>query len=473
MSSPLRERIIAALTSSRSSTAAWCAWGGYAAVRGVLGALSVRTDPATGALFAKGSVTDNYRLAAHAWTHGEQMYFPGARGWLYPPQGAMVFVPFEVLPMRIGEAAWRAASIGLMAWGAWRLAAALALIAERTLSNASFPSPGQPALARSPHPPLVSAATFFPLLTLLLIASCDGSARNGQVNLPLAACLALAAAACVRAALLESSPIAQLDPKPLAHAAANRAAWSWWEVSGWCLLGLMLKIIMIVPILLCAAVFLRRLGWRLLIITGVFAVLPFAHPDLQYVATQYELAFAKVKEAFNFRGDQYADLGGALTDLGLTPPEPLMQGIRVLAAALTLALCGLAARRLGPARAGVAILCLGAPYLMLMNARTEGVSYCILAVPVAALGAWEIVNSRRVPTRAGVAGLTVPLTLIALAILLVAAHVITGPIFGRSKDFLLRPLCAAAFYGLVSMQLVRGSFLAPLSPAERAAPDVP
>jgi len=49
------------------------------------------------------SVTPNYRDAAQAFMDSAPMYNPGAQGWLYLPGSAVLYVPFTLGPVWVGE----------------------------------------------------------------------------------------------------------------------------------------------------------------------------------------------------------------------------------------------------------------------------------------------------------------------------------------------------------------------------------
>lgn len=404
-----------------TARAGWIAWVIFAVVVAVISIGKVKTGP-TGVQSAMNSVTGNYWGAAHAWVEGRPLYAPGADGWLYPPQGLMVFLPYIMLPLKMAEPLWRLSCIALAAWAMWRSTRLLhGLIVTPSVGHDLLRSPCRFNDGRTP-----SAAPFdlFFVASLLAIPACAGSAQNGQTNLPLAAAIVLA---CV--------------------AAGERR---WWACAAWCVLGLIFKPLMLVPILLLGVLCWRPLGWRLIIGLGVFAALPLLHTDTHYAIEQYAQGIKKVQEAGDFRERDFANLDGALKQIGIHVPELVMTGMRLACAGLTLLLCLLAAGRMGLARGAVAVLSLSCAYLMLMNPRTEGVSYCILGLAVASWGAWQI-GVRR-DRSLGVFAMIA-------AFVLVAAHVISGPLTGRTSDLVLRPLVALVFFGIVVVQIIRDRWL--------------
>ena len=142
--------------------------------------------------------------------------------FLYFPQAAFLFTPFNVLPFMVGEFAWRIVTFGLFAY-------ALARLYQFFLSGTSQ-SPGK---------------TFF-LLALLAIPSSFASFRNAQFDLPLAALIVLAS--------------------------AEIAAKRWSAAAAWLCLALALKPLAVVPMLLFGALYWKlipRISVGVLIVPGV------------------------------------------------------------------------------------------------------------------------------------------------------------------------------------------------------------
>ncbi|MBX9737778.1 MAG: DUF2029 domain-containing protein [Phycisphaerales bacterium] len=401
-----------------TASAGWLAW-----LVGAIGAFVV------GATSKTNSVTGNYRAAAHAWLHAEPMYFPGGDGWLYPPQSALLFVPVEWMPRGLGEGLWRCAWVVLMAWAVWRLTRLVNGLAWREAS-ADVASvfrrdpigPGALDAERAGH---ASRIDLFFLVSLLTIPACLGSIQNGQTNLPLGAAIVLA---CV--------------------SVAERR---WWWCVAWCMFGLLCKPLMVVPILLVVACWPRALVGRMAVGLLVFAVLPMIHLDTRYALGQYEAGVRKVLEAGELKTRLFANLPGMLAELGVAVPEGVMTVVRVGSAGIVLGLCWLSARRDGVGRAALVTLALSTAYLMLMNPRTEGNSYCVLGPALAAWAGLWLTGLRRVVVESVIAGL-----LVGGCVLLGVAHLISGPVFGRGNDLTLRPVVAVAFAALVAWQVVAG-----------------
>jgi hypothetical protein len=360
------------------------AWGLWVVTTVVLCAMVVAKPDAN-------SVTANYRHAALAWLEGRPMYAPGADGWLYPPQSAILYVPFAApsllgtAGLLLGECLWRVGSVGLLALSVFRLS---------SLANA-WP--------RAP-------SSWFFVMTLLTLPGAIGSLRNGQANVPLAATIVLTFEALARA--------------------------RWWGGVGWVILGLMTKPLGVVTLLLAGAVHCSKLWWRLALGVGVFLLLPLVHTDWAYAVGQYRAGIAKMGEAASFDARRFADLGGMLETFGLEPSAWMMTAVRGVAALAVLGLVWLARRRTKPHAAAVVAVVLTACYLVLMNPRTEGNSYVILAPGAAALACLALFGrAARAHRRGGVIGWL----LVGACVLLGTAHLVH---IGVGKDYWIRPLVA-------------------------------
>ncbi len=383
-------------TDPANNRTAWALWAVTAIVLCVL--VAVKPDA--------NSVTANYRLAALAWLEGRPMYAPGADGWLYPPQSAMLYVPFAAPSMLgaqglvVGECLWRVACVGLLALGVFRL------------SNLLNTRPATP-------------SSWFFVMTLLTLPGAIGSLRNGQANVPLAATIVLTFEALARA--------------------------RWWGGVGWAILGLMTKPLGVVTLLLAGAVHCTKLWWRMALGVGLFLLLPLLHTDWTYALGQYREGIAKMSEAAAFDGRRFADLGGLLATFGLDPPDWLMTAVRGAAAVGVLGLVWLAHRRMPPHLAALVAVLLTAGYLVLMNPRTEGNSYVILAPGAAALACVALFG-RGAPTsrRGGVAAWL----LVGACVVLGTAHLFN---IGVGKDYWIRPLVAILLASAATAWVLRAA----------------
>lgn len=344
------------------------------------------------------SVTGNYRLGSELWRSGRPLYAEGVHGFLYLPQAAMLFMPFEILPPLLGEVLWRWVGLFMYAWGVWALCRHL------------FPQ----ALVRA-----------FTLATALSIFAALGSLQNGQTNLVMGGLFALGV----------------VD-------AANRRHW---RSTLWFMLALACKPIALPIILLTAAVY-----PRLIVPLGVglvlFVLAPFAHPSPTYVLEQYVAAVKKVRDAADPAGAShgqatalFSDIRGMLHDFGVPITDKALVPVRAAFALVFLGLClWVRFRVVEPLRA-LHLLALGASYTMLFNPRTEGVTYAIIGPP-AALLAVRAFFDRRTPAT---------VLLVTYCLILQFSMQITNPLTGRQRKYWLRPLATIALVGYVIARTAR------------------
>ncbi len=303
---------------------AWIIWAGVFIIIALIVAIS--SDQRTLGLV--------YSAATTLWFAGEDIYGGSIHGYLYLPSACILYAPFAKLPFTVGEILWRAFCIGILAAAVWRLSR----LAGRG-----------------------GSVDLFPLMTLLVIPTALGSARNGQMNLPLAAMMALT---CV-----------------------DLGERRWSLAAFWLALGLALKPLIFV-MLAFAAILYRPMRWRLALgILAVFAM-PFLTQHASYVWTEYRLFFVKMRVA----GDPgeagvFSDIFGMAWDLGITVPFAVQTVVRMIAAALTLAACWLALKRRGNEQGSLIFLAFNAFYLMLFNPRTENCTYVVAGLPMAVFAA--------------------------------------------------------------------------------------
>jgi len=350
------------------------------------------------------TVTPEYRQASVKWWHGkESPYNLTQSGYLYLPQEAIIYTPFQVLPKPLGEPLWRIACLTLLACGIWRV-------------TRLFDEEHQGAL--------------FLLSTLLVIPASLSSARNGQINLPLAALMLLAVADLAKA--------------------------HWNAATLWLLLGLMLKPVGIVPVLLAAACYVPL---RLRLVGGfiVFLAAAYLHPDPSYVTAQYGYFYTTLMLAGQPTLTDFSDLFGMLLHWGIQPSLDFSIIVRGLAAIFTLG-CSLFVMKAFRGRQTLqafGVLFLSALYLMLFNPRTEENSYVILAGFTAILAARDFLGGA---TARG-------LVLAAFCILIAEENF--SPILPLTKIW-LKPLVTACLFTM----LVLGGFrFLDLPPASRSPRD--
>ncbi len=282
----------------------------------------------------KHTTMPTYRLASTQWWAGIDPYSYNAHaGFLYFPQAALLFTPFNVLPFYAGEILWRAATFGLFAY---------ALVRLNRFFLSTKGRPGKTLL----------------ILSLLAVPSAFASLRNAQFDLPLAALIVLTA--------------------------AEIASARWTAATLWLCLALALKPLAVVPLLLFGALYWKlipRLALGLLIVLA----LPFLHWNPAFVAHEYSRCFETL--AWASKGDEarYSDLAALLSHFGYDAPALLKTLVRVLFALIYLGLAATALRRLSRIEAAWTVGALSADYLMLFNPRTETCSYVFLGPFVASL----------------------------------------------------------------------------------------
>ena len=287
------------------------------------------------------TVTPEYQRASASWLGGEKGLYRKKNGYLYLPQFAMLYTPYELLPDRVGEPLWRVTCLSLLAAALWA-----------TASRISIDKPQAVFLAA----------------TLLVLPSTFASARNGQVNLPLAGLFLFTALALARE--------------------------RWWWAACLLALTLVLKPIAVAPVLLCAALY-PRLRLPVIVAVVVMAVVPFFHPKLAYAAREYLAFFVNLNQAGNPTGNTWCDFAGMFRLFGMPVPSPVQFASRGLAGLATLWLCWRALRSPDRLRAAISVMLLSVVYLMIFNPRTETNSYVMLAAFVALFAALDGISLAR------------------------------------------------------------------------------
>ena len=305
----------------------------------------------------KHTTMPTYRLASTQWWAGQDPYTYNAHaGFLYFPQAAFLFTPFNLVPFMAGEILWRAATFGLFAYALVRL-------------NEVFLSTNRRDVGRA-----------FLFLSLLAVPSAFASLRNAQFDLPLAALLVLAA--------------------------TEIASARWTAATGWICLAVALKPLAVVPLLLFGALY-RNLIPRILIGLLIVLALPFLHWNPAFVAHEYARSFSTLFWASKGDEARYSDFAALVSRTGFDAPPFLKTVVRLLFAVVFLGLGATAVRRLKPAHAAWVAGALSADYLMLFNPRTETCSYVFLGPFVASLALLyaEQGRSRRLVWGLGLAAL--------------------------------------------------------------------
>lgn len=330
-----------------------------------------------------------YRWATEAWSAQATLY-TDSNGFIYLPTFIPIYWPFTVLPMPWGEVLWRSIAAAGMAHALWSLMDSV---------------------------PRARSARGFLLLSIACLPVSLGALQMGQAN----AWIAMA----------------------LFQAAASMARGQLWRTAGWLSLGFAIKPIVISAIGL-AAIRELRLVPRLIILCGLWLVLPYLLGPAVYVTSQYEAALGTITgSCATVTEHRFADINGLLrSSIGTELFGNWSHGVRA-AAGLALALAVLlSGRRLSPPTWALIWLTLSACYLLLFNPMTEANSYCMLSVP-AALLAWEWLGRGESPTEPRRAKfLATGWATIGLLMLMGGASEIARPWAGNSLDLWFFPCCA-------------------------------
>ena len=350
---------------------AWCAWLVFASV--VAAVVAAAPDYRT--------VTPNYRDACRNWFEGRPIYAPGVHGFLYFPHAAILFAPFTYTPIAVADALWRIVSIGSLAWAVWRLSILTIRDSESAADEKGdrnlLPERPEGCFAQKVPVPFFASRTSpetvrrltFVLMTCAAIPPAMASARNGQMNLLLAALTALA--------FVES---------------AQRR---WRAAAFWLCLGAAFKPLLIVPMALAAVVY-RPVLRPLAVGAAVLFLMPFLTQHPSYVWQQYQVCGQKLVLAGNpGSANPCSDLFGLLSSLGYEAPLAVQTATRVIAGGLTVAFALVAVRRRQPVRAAGSVLALTACYLALFNPRMENNGFVVLSPTLGLLAADAFLGRKR------------------------------------------------------------------------------
>jgi hypothetical protein len=430
LAAPLTERSPTAVGPGKDrawETFGWVAWASFTIVMAVL------------AFTRPKHVIGAYYEGVQNWWSSHEIYSNTGTGFLYLPQAAILFSPFALLPAKVGEACWRIVCVGLFA------------LALRRLSR----------LASAPH-----AGFLFGIGTLLVQLPLAGSASTGQFNVLLAAAITFAV--------------------------CDLADARWWQAALWLGVVFISKPPAIVLVVLAGAVygplwsltrprhardsdsisevsgFARIMGpisWRFGVVLTLIACVPFAHPNPSYVVGEYRTFFHMLGIAGSPVRGEFQDLVALFESFHLHISDLGYTVIRLLFAVATLALCLLARARTGEHGGAIYLLGLGTAYLMVANPRTEGLTYCIVAMPLVVFAAAELVNRRW--------GWGAVLALI--CILLGAARIVVGfsnPGTVFARGMWVRPAVTLIFAAYLATNIVRKLMWLPLQ-EPTAAPRPP
>ena len=308
-------------------------------------------------------VVPNYRFASTHWWDATSMYPGGTHGFLYAPPFALLFSPFNYLrPEVLGEILWRAFGFGLFSWGLWKLAG-LNRTPRRGVPTESLVG----GVGRGSSTGLQFT---FPCLVLLAVPASLASINNGQTNLPLSACLVLAA-------------LALRDQK--------------WGLSALLLsLCLVLKPIALAPWLLAFAV-VPAMRTPLLLGVPVLVLAGFVHPSPSYAWGQWVEFFVKLSHSFTPENLRVSDLFGAIGKTGVSVPPMLEKGFRALACLGALAYVWRSFNRQGIAGVSWAFWVATALTFTVINPRAETNSYVLISplLALVAVSYWREVEGGR------------------------------------------------------------------------------
>ena len=284
-------------------------------------------------------VVPNYRFASTHWWISESMYPGGTHGFLYLPQFAVLFTPFNLIqPPVIGEIFWRAMGFGFFGFALLRLAQ----VVSPTTHDSRSPS--------SQH-----ARAFF-LLVLLAVPASLASVNNGQTNLPLSACLVL-------------TFLAIRDQK-------------WGTASVLLTLCLILKPLALAPWLLVFAVF-PSIRFPLLAGLPALLLVGFIHANPAYAWSQWVEFASKLSHSYTPENLRVSDIFGMLEKAGIPNNLSLNSISRALGSFAALAFVRIRFRRRGLAEGSWALAVVTVLVLTIFNPRAETNSY-VLASPLLA-----------------------------------------------------------------------------------------
>lgn len=272
-------------------------------------------------------VVPNYRMAATNWWAGWKIYGgSGTHGFLYFPPFVVLFTPYNLIrPQVVGEILWRLSGFALFVRLLWEL-------------TSTFN-------CKKTH-----AATFCALVFLAVPASL-ASINNGQTNLPLSACLGLAAIALSKE--------------------------RWWLASILLVVCVILKPIALAPLLLAFAVFPQARGPLALGFLG-FALVGVAHPDLGYALDRWQKCLIKIFLAYHPENLRVSDLFNMLEKFRIQIPD-LLRSLTRLAASFG-ALAYVAWNHRNGSRAGSWALWVASTLLFtILNPRVETNSYVLIS----------------------------------------------------------------------------------------------
>jgi hypothetical protein len=344
----------------------------------------------------RNSVYPIFADAGHGWLAGTDLY--DQHFWelqidqyRYSPLVAAFFVPFGLLPDRLGGVLWRLLNAGIFFGG---------VIAYY---RAVFPGAGRFGLR---------GATVFGWLLIPLGIS---SLNNGQAN-PLVIGMIL-----------------------FALAAVERERWNWAAVA--LALPILFKVYPAAMALLLLLIYPRKLGWRLALLLTLGAILPFFLQDPAYVARQYSMWIDKlISEDRSTRAisDTYRDFWLLLRWANVPLPRSAYLPLQMTVAAGVAAVVLIGrARRWDRRELLHCLLGLGCAWMVVFGPATENSTFMLVAPTMACAVLEGFGLDRPVWTRC---------LLAAMVGLFVGSTIITALPDGRNWAYPLNPLGAVLLF---------------------------
>ena len=361
------------------------------------------------------SYAADYAPAGWKWLHGAKVY-GRQEGFVYSPLTAAFFVPFSMLPDRMGGIAWRLFSVFGM------LAAAAAWLGSRWSGMGHLP-------ARWPGANTLAAGG------LLLLPLAVGNVNLGQMNVVI---LALAAGGVL---------------------AAGRESWNLAAVS--LALAAFVKIYPLALGLLLAALYPRQFSWRLALALATLLLLSFGLQHPSYVWREYGRWFAELGGDNRLDTDllfTWRDFGYLLRVCGVPVSDRAYRLMEVATGGALALFLFLGQQRWHWPQEKLlgGVFCLGCAWMMLFGPATEAATYLVLALPVcgALVTAWSLPADP--PDRRFVLSSRAILTTV--YVLLLLADMLSGWWHGHTRHFFtrtLQPVAALLFTGGIVWFLLR------------------
>jgi len=341
----------------------------------------------------KRTVTHLYHEASANWWSSKDLY-QGPTGMNYLPHFAVLFTPFHLLPVPIGDILWRLIAASLLAGGIFRL-------------------------VRQQFGTGVDGMRTFALASLVTLPLALPALRNGQANAMFAG-LTL-------------------------QAAAALASQQWWRGQLWIILALAVKPLGIVLALLAPAVY-APLRWRTAVGLASLAVFPFLFGNWNYIVGQHRGLVTNLQSCAAMTEHRFADISGIIRTFGGELAPRVSKLVRVLAGGVTLGLWWFGAKRLAEPRRSLWLLALATSYLMLFNPMNEANSYVIAAPAFGLWAAYDIgVESSR---RRG-------LVISVIALSMGCLPNLVRPLFGNHFALIWHPIMTLLFVILLATEIWR------------------